>query len=95
MARPTDQSAEILEAARALLAEAVPLIENRGLTLVGLSLTNLESADRLQLSLTDDWRAYALDAASDTVRDRFGSKALTRAVLVGRDPGVTMPLLPD
>jgi DNA polymerase-4 len=29
------------------------------------------------------------------VRDRFGSEAVTRAVLVGRDPGLTMPLLPD
>jgi DNA polymerase-4 len=95
LTRSTDQSAEILAVARTLLTEAAPLIEKRGLTLVGLSLTNLESADRLQLSLTDDWRPYALDAASDTVRDRFGSKALTRAVLVGRDPGVSMPLLPD
>ena len=26
---------------------------------------------------------------------RFGSAALTRAVLLGRDEGLTMPLLPD
>ena len=95
MPRSTDQSEEILGVARELLAEAAPLIEKRGLTLVGLSLTNLEPADRLQLSLTDDWRPYALDTASDTVRDRFGSKALTRAVLVGREAGISMPLLPD
>ena len=36
-----------------------------------------------------------LDAAVDAVRDRFGSAALTRAVLLGREPGVEMPLLPD
>jgi DNA polymerase-4 len=95
MRRATDQSEEILGVARGLLAEAASLIERRGITLVGLSLTNLEDADRLQLSLTDDWRPYALDAASDAVRDRFGSKALTRAVLLGRDPGISMPLLPD
>jgi DNA polymerase-4 len=29
------------------------------------------------------------------VRDRFGNEAITRAVLLGRDPGWTPPLLPD
>jgi DNA polymerase-4 len=37
----------------------------------------------------------ALDAALDDVRDRYGSNAIMRAVLVGRDHGVSMPLLPD
>ena len=95
MPRLTGQSAEILETARALLARATPLIETRGITLVGISLTNLEDADRIQLTLTDDWRPDALDAALDQVRDRFGSDAITRGVLVGRDPGIAMPLLPD
>ena len=93
--RLTDQSASILATARALLADARPQIENRGLTLIGISLTNLERADRIQLTLTEDWRPDALDAALDRVRDRFGSTAVTRAVLVGRSPGVSMPLLPD
>jgi DNA polymerase IV len=95
MPRLTDQSEAILAAARTLFAASVPLIERRGITLVGISLTNLEDTGRIQLSLTDDWRPYALDAALDEVRDRFGSSAVTRGVLVGRDPGVTMPLLPD
>ena len=93
--RLTDQSQTILDAARTLLASARPLIERRGITLVGLSLTNLESADRVQLCLMDDWRPEALDAALDEVRDRYGSKSITRGVLVGRDPGIAMPLLPD
>ena len=93
--RLTDQSQTILDAARALLASARPLIERRGITLVGLSLTNLESADRVQLCLMDDWRPEALDAALDEVRDRYGSKSITRGVLVGRHPGIAMPLLPD
>jgi DNA polymerase IV len=93
--RLTDQSQTILDAARSLLTTAKPLIERRGITLVGLSLTNLQSADRVQLSLTDDWRPEALDAALDAIRDRHGSMAITRAVLVGRDSGITMPLLPD
>ena len=93
--RLTDQSQTILDAARTLLASARPLIERRGITLVGLSLTNLESADRVQLCLTDDWRPEALDAALDEVRDRYGSRSITRGVLVGRGPGIAMPLLPD
>ena len=93
--RLTDQSQTILDAARTLLASARPLIERRGITLVGLSLTNLESADRVQLCLMDDWRPEALDAALDEVRDRYGSKSITRGVLVGRHPGIAMPLLPD
>jgi DNA polymerase-4 len=95
MPRLTDQSQTILDAARSLLTAAVPLMESRGVTLVGISLTNLENADQMQLTLTDDWRPDALDAALDQVRDRYGSAAVTRAVLVGRDPGISMPLLPD
>ena len=33
--------------------------------------------------------------AVDQVRRRYGKSALTRAVLVGRDPGLEMPHLPD
>jgi DNA polymerase IV len=95
MPRLTDQSQDVLGAARALLAAAVPLIEARGLTLVGISLTNLEDTDPLQLTLDEDWRPHALDAALDEVKDRYGSAAITRAVLVGRNPGISMPLLPD
>ena len=40
-------------------------------------------------------RARALDLTIDTVRDRFGTDSITRAVLVGRDPGISVPLLPD
>ena len=81
--------------ARGLLADAAPLIEARGITLIGISLTNLEDADRIQLTLTDDWRPDALDAALDEARDRYGADAVKRAVLVGRDAGVVMPVLPD
>jgi len=95
MPRATARTPTILEAARSLLAAAVPLILARGLTLVGISLSNLENTDRIQLTLTDDWRPDALDAALDEVRNRYGSAAVTRALLVGRNPGISMPLLPD
>ena len=95
MPRATAQTLTILDAARGLLAVALPLIEAQGLTLIGVSLTNLEDADRIQLTLSEDWRPDALDAALDEIHARFGSDAVTRAVLVGRAPGIVMPLLPD
>jgi DNA polymerase IV len=95
MPRLTDQSHTILEAARSLLSASTPLIRARGITLVGISLTNLENTDAVQLTLTEDWRPHALDAAVDTVKDRYGSASIMRAVLVGRDPGISMPLLAD
>jgi DNA polymerase-4 len=96
MPQATARTQPILETARELLAGAGPLIQAQGLTLVGLSLTNLEDEDRVQLALPfERLHDAALDAALDRVRDRFGSSAVTRAVLLGRDPGVAMPLLPD
>jgi DNA polymerase-4 len=96
MPQATARTQPILETARELLAGAGPLIQAQGLTLVGLSLTNLENEDRVQLALPfERLHDAALDAALDRVRDRFGSSAVTRAVLLGRDPGVAMPLLPD
>jgi DNA polymerase IV len=94
LAEATAHTETILTTARGLLAGAMPMIERQGLTLIGISLSNLENDDAIQLALPLD-RQRALDATLDTVRDRFGSEAITRAALVGRDPGVVMPLLPD
>jgi DNA polymerase IV len=93
---PTASTETILLAARALLTEALPLLEERGLTLVGIAVANLDDADTLQLALPLERPGLeALDAAVDAVRERFGSSAITRAVLLGRSRGITMPLLPD
>jgi DNA polymerase-4 len=94
LAEATAHTQTILVTARGLLAGAMPMIERQGLTLIGISLSNLESDEAVQLALPLD-RQRALDATLDTVRDRFGSEAITRAALVGRDPGIVMPLLPD
>ena len=96
MAGATARTDAILVTARGLLSEARPTIERQGLTLLGISVANLENVDAVQLTLPFG-RACggALDAALDEVRDRFGSAAVTRAVLLGRDPGFTVPLLPD
>jgi DNA polymerase IV len=91
---PTMETRTILTTARGLLAAAMPTIEKQGLTLVGLTLANLVEDLAGQLGLELD-RQRTLDAALDDVRDRFGSDSITRAVLIGRDPGVVMPVLPD
>ncbi len=92
----TASTAEILAAARALLASSSPEIERRGLTLLGVSVANLGDAGAVQLVLPfEGYDPAALDAALDEVRDRFGSTAITRGVLLGRETGFTMPLLPD
>jgi DNA polymerase-4 len=94
MPEPTDQTQTILQTAIGLLGTSRPMIERRGLTLLGIALANLEDADAVQLVLPFN-RARDLDAVVDRVRDRFGSSAITRGTLVGRDPGVWVPLLPD
>jgi DNA polymerase IV len=94
--RATSETQTILATARGLLATATPMIKHRGLTLVGIAVANLDDDSALQLELPLDLHSGgALDAALDEVRDRFGSTAITRAVLLGRDQGVSMPLLPD
>jgi DNA polymerase-4 len=94
--RATAGTGTILAAARGLLATAMPLIERQGLTLVGIAVTNLDDERAVQLVLPFERDVEgALDTALDEVRARFGTGAVTRAVLLGRDQGMSMPLLPD
>ena len=92
---PTSHSATILVTARALLATAMPMIRRQGITLVGVAVANLDDSGVIQLTLPFERHNGDLDAALDQVRERFGTDAVTRAVLLGRDPGLTVPLLPD
>jgi DNA polymerase-4 len=92
----TAETPAILATARGLVAAAMPMIERRGITLVGVALGNLGDGHAIQLALPfERVRRSALDAALDDIRDRYGSDALTRAVLLGRDQAVAAPLLPD
>jgi len=94
--RATAQTETILTTARGLLTAAMPMIQKQGLTLVGISVANLDDDRAVQLMLPlDRHSSYTLDAALDEVRRRFGTAAITRALLLGRDQGLTVPLLPD
>ncbi len=94
--RPTAETARILSVARSLLASLEPVIRRRGLTLVGLAVTNLADDAPLQLPLPlDPWAGGALDSAMDEIRERYGREALRRAVLLHHPAGIEMPLLPD
>jgi DNA polymerase IV len=94
--RSTDDTQLILDTARKLLHHAMPTIDERGITLIGVALSNLDRDNAIQLALPfDDCPAGSLDAALDHVRDRFGTAAVTRAALLGRDPGISVPILPD
>jgi DNA polymerase-4 len=94
MAEATTETQIILAVAQGLLALCAPTIERRGLTLIGVALTNLDSSQGVQLTLPFA-RDPELDATLDRIRDRFGSSVITRGVLVGRDQGPWVPLLPD
>ena len=96
MPQATASTASILATLRQLLAEAGPTIDRRGLTLVGLAVTNLADDRAVQLALPFERRSRgALDLALDEVRDRFGAGALHRAGMLGRRPSLSVPLLPD
>jgi DNA polymerase-4 len=99
--RATCSTQALLGAARQLVVAAGPLIAERGLTLVGFAVSGIDrdGAEQLVLPFTTSGRqptnVGAVDAAVDSVRRRYGRSALTRGVLVGRDPGLEMPYLPD
>ena len=96
MSRATASTDVILAAARGLVAAAGPLIAERGLTLVGFAVSNIDrqGAAQLELPYPEHADTLALDGAVDEVRKRYGNSAVTRGVLIGRDP-LEMPHLPD
>ncbi len=95
----TDDTSVILRACDQLLDDMASTIAADGLTLLGLSITNLHNADAVQMALPfgelDFADGTALDSALDDVRDRFGSAAIGRVTHVGKDMGMSVPMLPD
>lgn len=93
----TASTAVILAAARDLVTQAAPLVAERGLTLIGFAVCNIDrdGAQQLELPFDNGCDTHTIDSAVDLVRRRYGNAALTRGVLLGRDAGWEMPHLPD
>ncbi len=94
----TSSTQSILATARWLVAAAAPVIAERGLTLVGFAVAEIDRTGAEQLALPfreNQTRPFVIDAAIDEVRRRYGRSALTPGVLVGRDNALEMPHLPD
>jgi len=91
----TSATQPILAAARRLVASAGPVIAQRGLTLVSFAVSGIDRTGAEQLTLPFGGEPPEIETAVDRVRRRYGRSALTPAVLVGRDPGLEMPRLPD
>ncbi|TWS21101.1 DNA polymerase IV [Tsukamurella asaccharolytica] len=94
---PTDRTEAVLATARALLDEAMPLVRERGCTLIGLSLANLEGHGAVQLALPFDGGEHDadLDLAMDSLRTRYGRAAVTRGSLLHRPLGPDAPMLTE
>jgi DNA polymerase-4 len=95
VARPTAHTGELLDVARGLLRARWPEIEQRGCTLIGVSVGSLDDhPEQLALPL-DPSSDHALDDTLDAVRDKFGSGAVRRAVQLGQRDRDAQPILPD
>jgi DNA polymerase IV len=93
---PTAETQAVFATARGLLAAEAATLRRRGLTLVGVAVSNLSDDTNVQLPLPFERRSeLELDLAVDEIRTRFGLDAIRRAVLLGRETGLAMPLLPD
>jgi len=80
LAEPVDMTEEIW---RVALELARPELRGIRVRLVGVSASGLGAAEQLSLFGRDDRRRRAVEAA-DTIRRRYGERAVTRARLVGR-----------
>ena len=86
----------MLAAARDLFAAAQPLIDERGLTLIGdlgRDLVRRPAAPARAAARAE--RRALLDVTLDEIRDRFGTRSVVPAVLLGRTRDLELPLLPD
>jgi DNA polymerase-4 len=93
---PTDRTEVLLGAAHTLHKSVASEVSERGATLVGVSLAGLVRSGEVQPELALDWHDGArIDSALDAIRNRFGAAAVTRAALLGREPGLSAPRLPE
>ena len=94
--QPTAATSTVHATAAALLDQNWSTIEARGITLLGVSVGNLDDDDAVQLTLPfERCESDDVDDVIDAVRDRFGRSALQRTVTTGGDAGIQLPMLPD
>ena len=96
LGRPTAATEAVLVTVRELVETAMPMICEQGLTLVGVTVSNLDgdgAAAQMELPFDGPGRT-ALDAVVDDVRDRYGADAVTRAALLKADRSLSASLMP-
>lgn len=95
LAHPTG-SRELLAATAVGLLDAVgPLLRERGLTLVGVALTELADDAYVQGMLELEPDRGGLHVALDAVAARFGTDSVTRAALLRTGSGWTVPVIDE
>ncbi|MGE0879919.1 MAG: DNA polymerase IV [Acidimicrobiia bacterium] len=87
----TDETTAIYAVASKLLDAELHELDQRGITLIGLAMTNLARRNELQLALPFGPDRRALDGTVDQIREKFGRELLTPAALLSR-PGLREPL---
>jgi DNA polymerase IV len=96
LADASSATAVVHATAAAILDTAWPLVEERGISLLGVSVGNLTDRDAVQLVLPfERCDTMQLDTVVDAVRERFGRTALQRATTMRGDAGIQLPMLPD
>ena len=98
LAHPTSGTEPIEAVALAILRAERATIEQRGLTLIGLSVGGLSNRSGETEQLLLPFGAHPesdLDGVVDGLRERFGHAAVTRASLIGRRTSFEVPKLPD
>jgi DNA polymerase IV len=85
---PTQETAVIAQAARALLTEWLKEQPRAAIRLLGVGVSNFETPAQADLFAASPAGAPApLDKLVDGIRDRFGKDLLTRASLLSKAPG--------
>jgi DNA polymerase-4 len=81
---PTQNTAVVAAAARALLGEWLASQPNAAVRLLGVGVSDLTGLRQTDLFGAQSTREARLDCTVDGIRDRFGAGVLTRASLLSR-----------